>query len=63
MKNLDQIRDEAAWELGFINYIEFERQFNNGEVEFIDVNSLLELYAKKRVKEVENYYKSNEDEE
>lgn len=57
MKSLEKIKDESAWELGFINYIEFERKFNNKEIEFTDINNFLELYAKKRVKDVEEYYR------
>lgn len=62
MKSLEQIKNETAEELGYINYFDFEDAFNNNELDFRDIENFIDHYAVFRVEEVENYYKSNEDE-
>lgn len=62
MKNLFEIKDETAKELGYINYYEFDDLLIEEVLSASEIRVFMEKYATNRVKEVENYYKSNEDE-
>lgn len=63
MKSLESIKDETAEELGYYGYAEFDLYLQQESLVPDDIRKFIELYATNRVKEVENYYKSNEDEE
>lgn len=60
MKNLFEIKNETAKELGYINYYEFEVLLIEEALSASEIEVFMEKYATNRVKEVENYYKSHE---
>ena len=62
MKSVEQLRNETAEDLGYIDYFDFEKQVRKG-VKFADIEIFMEQYATNRVKEVENYYKNDNDHE
>lgn len=60
MKSLDQLKDETAEELGYYSYQEFEIELKQGSLDGHEIKEFIELYATNRVKEVENYYKTQD---
>ena len=62
MKSLESIKNETAEELGYYSWYEFERLLGEMRLRTDEVLDFIELYATNRVKEVENYYKTQEDE-
>lgn len=62
MRSLTEIKDETAEELGYYGYAEFDLYLQQESLVLDDIRKFIELYATNRVKEVENYYKKQDDE-
>lgn len=62
MRSLTEIKDETAEELGYYGYAEFDLYLQQESLVPDDIRKFIELYATNRVKEVENYYKKQDDE-
>lgn len=61
MKSLEQLKDETAEELNYWGYKEFKDLLEQGLLTPESVEEFMELYATNRVKEVENYYKTQDE--
>lgn len=61
MKSLDQLKNETAEELNYWGYREFKDLLEQGLLTPESVEEFMERYATNRVKEVENYYKTQDE--